>query len=93
MDKIDEDIVFKTLSFIKQSDNHISRYKFDKYITTSFLIEESFNAIPKFLLENKFIEIIRVENDFNISLTKEGNNFITLKAEFEAEENNISKQI
>ena len=91
MDKMDEDIVFKTLSFIKQSDNHISRYKFDKYITTSFLIEESFNAIPKFLIENKFIEIVKVGNDFNVSLTKEGDNFIALKTEFDVEKNHISK--
>ncbi len=49
MENLNEEIILKTLSFIVENDNKISRYTLDKFITKSFLFNESFNIIPLYL--------------------------------------------
>ena len=51
MKNVSEEIIIKTLIFIKENNGIISRYLFDKYITKTFLFDESFIIIPKYLLE------------------------------------------
>ena len=62
MKQISNDILLKTLSFISDNNNKVSRYVFDKYITKTFLFDESFIIIPKYLFEEKLVEISK-END------------------------------
>ena len=75
MKNVSEEIIIKTLIFIKENNGIISRYLFDKYITKTFLFDESFIRIPKCLLEKQYIEIVREDSTINIYITEEGRRF------------------
>ena len=72
MENLDEEIILKTLSFIVEHNNRISRYTLDKFITISFLFDQSFNVIPLYLFENQLAILIKEENQSFISLTEKG---------------------
>jgi hypothetical protein len=75
MKNVSEEIIIKTLIFIKENNGIISRYLFDKYITKTFLFDESFIIISKYLLEKQYIEIVREDGTINIYITEEGRRF------------------
>ena len=74
MENLDEEIILKTLSFIVEGNNRISRYKLDKFITKSFLFDESFNVIPAYLFKNQLIIATKEDNESFIFLTEKGIN-------------------
>jgi predicted transcriptional regulator len=78
MENLNEEIILETLSFIVKNDDRISRYILDKFITKSFLFDESFNIIPFYLFENQLITIEKEERQTFISLTEKGINLYKL---------------
>ncbi len=72
MESLNEEVILNTLSFIVEHNNRISRYTLDKFITKSFLFDESFNVIPAYLSENHLIIITKEDNQTFISLTEKG---------------------
>ena len=72
MENLNEEIILKTLSFIVANNNRISRYTLDKFITKSFLFDQSFNVIPTYLFKNQLIIITKEDNQTFISLTEKG---------------------
>ena len=74
MENLNEEVILNTLSFIVEHNNRIGRYTLDKFITNSFLFDQSFNAIPLYLFENQLIVIEEEENKTFISLTEKGIN-------------------
>ena len=74
MENLNDEIILKTLSFIVEHNNRISRYTLDKFITISFLFNQSFNVIPTYLFENQLIIITKEDNQTFISLTEKGIN-------------------
>jgi hypothetical protein len=72
MENFNEENILKTLSFIVEHNNRISRYTLDKFITKSFLFNQSFNVIPLYLFENQLAILIKEDNQSFISLTEKG---------------------
>lgn len=74
MAQVTQQMVDESLMYIKGLGGKVSRYDFDKYITNNIKIEQSFNSVPQKLIEEKLIEIIRLEGSHQINLTELGNN-------------------
>ncbi len=72
MEKISNDVLLKTLSFISDNDNKVSRYEFDKFLTKTFLFEESFNVILNFLFNEKLADILKKNGFTFIILSSSG---------------------
>ncbi len=72
MENITNEIIVKCLQFIKDAGGGISRYSFDRYITKNIPIPESFNVVPKKLIDEGFISLSRGEKEIKITLTPLG---------------------
>lgn len=73
-----EDYQFKeALIFIKNVGGEATRYAFDKFITINIRIDQSFNVVPRYLLEKGLIEVVHSDDGMKIKLTKEGASVIS----------------
>lgn len=72
MEKITNEMLIECLQFIESLGGEVSRYSFDRYVTTKISLEESFNIVPKKLIDEGFIELGRQEKEVKISLTDLG---------------------
>ncbi|MBL6449088.1 hypothetical protein JMN32_22445 [Fulvivirga sp. 29W222] len=72
MKEITNEMLLKCLQFIQDNGGEVSRYSFDKYITRNILVKESFNIVPKKLVEEGFINIVRDGKEVKITLTQLG---------------------
>lgn len=72
MEEITNDMIKSCLHFIHDQGGVISRYSFDRFVTKNIRIKESFNLVPKKLLEEELISIHRDEKEIKITLTPQG---------------------
>ena len=72
MKEFTNEILYKCLQFIHDNGGEVSRYSFDKYITRNILVRESFNIIPKKLVDEGLINIARNDKEIKITLTQLG---------------------
>lgn len=72
MEEITNEMIVKCLQFIQDTGGEVSRYSFDRYITRNIRIKESFNIVPKKLVDEGFINITREEKGIKITLTPLG---------------------
>lgn len=67
--------IIRSLLFIRGAGSTISRYSFEHFIQR-LEEENAFQAIPQFLLQNNYIEIIKNNSGHSIFLTHHGSDFI-----------------
>lgn len=72
MEEITNDMIDSCLLFLKKQGGEVSRYSFDRFVTKNIKIKESFNLMPKRLLEEGFISINRDGKEIKITLTSVG---------------------
>ncbi len=72
--EINKKFILDILLFVKKHNGRVSRYLFDKYLISSYFfeVEESFNTIPRVLLEKEFIVLECVTSNIFIILTPLG---------------------
>ena len=72
MEEITNDMIETCLQFIQEQGGEISRYSFDRFVTKNIRIKESFNLVPKKLLEEELIIIRRNDKGIKIIITPAG---------------------
>jgi hypothetical protein len=72
MEEITNDMIETCLQFIQEQGGEISRYSFDRFVTKNIRIKESFNLVPKKLLEEELILIRRDDREIKIIITPTG---------------------
>lgn len=77
MEEITNDMIKSCLHFIHDQGGVISRYSFDKFVIKNIRIKESFNLVPKKLLEEELISIRRDGKEIKITLTPQGSRKIS----------------
>lgn len=76
MNTIDNTIIDEVLLFLKGCSGKSPRYNFDQYITINIRVEQSFNIVPKQLLDEGLIVIKKEKSGTFIELTEKGNHHI-----------------
>jgi hypothetical protein len=69
---INDEILVDCLKFLQNNGGKVSRYSFDKYITKNFKINEGFNLIPKQLIKDDLVEIIKESDLTIVSISEKG---------------------
>lgn len=77
MEEITNEMILNCLRFIQGIGGEVSRYSFDRYITKNIRVKESFNVVPKKLLDEGFISIFRDGKETKVVLTQSGTDKIT----------------
>ena len=60
MEEVTNEMLVGCLRFIQESGGEVSRYSFDRYVTKNIRIRESFNLVPRKLVEEGLIDINRI---------------------------------
>jgi hypothetical protein len=76
-EKITNEMIMNCLKFIQRLGGEVSRYAFDHYITRNIMVIESFNIVPKILLDKDLIDIKKDGGETKVVLTKLGIDKIT----------------
>lgn len=72
MEEITNDMIDSCLLFLQEQGGEVSRYSFDRFVTKNIKIKESFNLIPRKLLEEGLISISRDGKEIKVVLTSVG---------------------
>lgn len=72
MEEVTNEMIINCLEFIQDAGGEVSRYSLDLYITRNIGITESFNIVPKKLVDEGFIDIMREEKGIKTILTPIG---------------------
>ena len=72
MEEITNEMIINCLQFIQEEGGGVTRYSFDRYVIRNVKVRESFNLVPKRLLEEELISILKSDKETMIVLTDMG---------------------